>query len=203
MTAQQPEVLIYNGKQLEMISLPDLNGKLTPGFGSSTNLYRGYIGIWEIKDNKLYLNGRKESGFMKEPGPIFADWVSQELHVWVGNVLEYKHAGFGSTYEEDWFFLIENGILQSIRTVNNIESYKQKAIDEINSATTKPVLARLYNKYLNPNKEFNTLSWLIDQSTGYRWQDYVQFQKDLEFDFKQRLIVLADDPNSGITLAYK
>jgi hypothetical protein len=198
MTAQTPEVLIMNGQEFMMISTPDLNGKATYGFCLSTGNYRGYVGVWEIKDSKLYLNQMKH-GQMLEDGPIFADWVSQELIVWKGNMLAYIHAGFDSVFEEEMSLDIKQGILKNRMEKSNIERYKSNAFKEINEADSKQRLQYLYRCYLDPNGD---LSRLIAKSTN-RKQEYIDFQKSLEFDFKQRLIILSEDPNSGITLRYK
>jgi len=198
MTAQEPEILIFEGERMYMPTNPDLNGKADCGFGLSTANYRGYIGAWEIVDSKLYLNEVK-NGFMKEKGPCFADWVSQELHVWKGNLLRYIHAGYGSTYEEDMFLSIENGILKCTVIESNVEKFKASALQEVRDASSKDNIRYLYGEYLDPQ---GSLSRLIERSTD-RKQEYTDLQKDLEFDIKQRLLVLAEDPNSGISLVYK
>jgi hypothetical protein len=198
MTAQEPEVLIFDGERLDMTSNPSLNGKAEAGWSMKTSNYRGYVGVWEIVDNKLYLN-KVDGGFMKEKGPFFADWVSQELHVWKGNELSYVHAGYGSMYEEDMFFDIEYGILKGTRTESNVEKFKDLAVHEVRDASSKTRMQYLYGLYLDPK---GSLSRLIDKSTE-RKQEYTSLQKDLEFDFKQRLVALAEDPASGISLVYK
>jgi hypothetical protein len=197
MTAQQTEVLIFDGERLNMASNPNLNGKAIAGWSMDTSNYRGYVGVWEIIENKLYLN-EVRGGFMNEAGPIFADWVSQELHVWKGDLLQYVHAGYSSMYEEDVFFEIERGILKNIRTESNVEKFKEQAIQEVRDVTSHN-MRYLYGVYLDPHGE---LSRLIEISTD-RKQEYIDLQKDLEFDFKQRLVILSKDPVNGISLVYK
>jgi hypothetical protein len=199
MTAQEPEILIYEGDRLEMISNPSLNEKAEAGWSMKTSNYRGYVGVWEIRDDKLYLN-EVNGGFMRERGPFFADWVSQELHVWRGNLLHYVHAGYGSMYEEDAFFGIENGILKGIRSESNIEKFAERAGEEVRTANSKVRIQYLYGKYLDPKGD---LSRLIEKSKNSKREFYASLQKDLEFDFKQKLIALSEDPNSGISLVYK
>lgn len=199
MTAQTPEILIYEGEELNMTSNPSLNDMADRGWGLSTGNYRGYVGVWEIKDNKLYLN-EVRGGFKKEELPAFADWISEELHAWKGNMLHYVHAGYGSMYEEDVFFKIESGILNGIRSENNIDKFCDLASESVRSADTKQRIQYLYGAYLDPRGE---LARLIDKSKGDKRDRYVALKNDLEFDFKQRLIAMAEDPNSGITLVYK
>jgi len=198
MTAQQPEIIIIDGEELEMTSNPSLHDKAEAGWSMDTSNYRGYVGEWEIVDNNLYLN-RVVGGVMKGKGPFFADWVSQELHVWKGNLLHYVHAGYGSVYEEDMFLSIDNGILKCTVTESNVEKFKEQVFKEVRDAYSKENIAYLYRNYLAPNGE---LSRLIEKSKE-RKQEYIDFQKDLEFDVKQRLIVLSEDPSSGISLVYK
>jgi hypothetical protein len=198
MTAQEPEILIYNGEKFSMISNPSVDGYVDAGFGLCTANYRGYVGIWEIKDDKLYLVDT-HSGWMKKPGPIFADWVSQELSVWKGNLLHYVHAGYGSVYEEDMFFNIQCGVLKGIRTEDNTKKYKEFAIAGIETAKNKHSISYLYSLYLDPKGE---LSRLIEKSSD-RKDFYIGIQKELEIVFKKKLNELAKDPNSGIVLQYK
>ena len=198
MTAQEPEILIFEGERMYMPTTPDLNGKADCGFSLHTANHRGYVGVWEIIENKLYLN-EVHNGFMPEKGPFFADWVSQELHVWKGNLLHYVHAGYGSTYEEDMFLSLDNGIVKCSVIESNVEKFKNRALQEVCDANSKENIRHLYGKYLDP---LGSLSRLIEKSTD-RKQEYVALQKDLEFDIKQRLIVLSEDPASGITLVYR
>lgn len=220
MTAQEPEILIFNGKKMMMTTNPSIDEKVIPkpfGLGLKTSNYRGYIGTWEIKDGKLYLND-VEGGYMKEK-PIFADWVSHPLHVWGGNLLRYVHAGYGSMYEQDIIFEIENGVVQNIRTESNVEKFKEQAIQEVQNSSNKTNISFLYSIYLAPNGE---LSRLIEKLTEQehalgeqagsvyerrdiklKKQDYINLQKELEMEFQKRLQELAKDPNSGISLVYK
>jgi len=60
MTAQVPEILLYEGEELSMCAEP-LGGYFTltglePNFRSNcTALWRGYVGTWEISEGRLYL----------------------------------------------------------------------------------------------------------------------------------------------------
>lgn len=175
-----------------------VNGKADCGFSLHTANHRGYVGVWEIVESKLYLN-EVHNGFMPEKGHFFADWVSQELHVWKGNLLHYVHSGYGLTYEEDIFLSIDNGILKHTVIESNVEKFKDRALQEVRDASSKENIRHLYEAYLDPH---GSLSRLIEKSTD-RKQEYAALQKDLEFDIKQRLIVLSEDPNSGIKLVYK
>jgi len=134
MTAQFFERLIYKGKKVGMASEPlsiYLRGLKEPikTSGINTACWRGYVGTWEIKENRLYLTGietRDEQGNSVGieyifPGQkeVFASWYSGELRIPTGELLEYMHAGYGSVFEKDIFLEIESGILVKERTVDN------------------------------------------------------------------------------------
>lgn len=129
MTVQISEKLTYEGRQLSMCSEPlsdyfSLAG-IPPGFESNcTALWRGYVGEWEILDDRLYLTGI--SGTLEDgtqatletffPGfreRVFAHWFSGRIRVPQGKMLDYVHMGYASTYERDLFLDIENGVLRS------------------------------------------------------------------------------------------
>ena len=41
--------------------------------------------------------------------PVFADWYSGELRIPEGEIIQYVHGGYGTTYERDRLILIERG----------------------------------------------------------------------------------------------
>ena len=198
MTAQEPDVLIHEGKKLPLTSILNHNGNIEEGWCGRTSNYRGYIASWEIQNGLLYLKGAVE-GRMKNPGPIFADWVTGELNTWNGELLNYVHAGFGSTFEEDIIFTIRNGIVSDIRTQSNVEKFCEHAKNEVKTAQNKIRISGLYNQLLDPK---GSLSKLI-QKENTNQAAYMLLQFELEELFKERLYQLSKDPESGIVLQYK
>ena len=57
--------------------------------------------------------------FPDHPDRVFADWVTGKLRAVRGEMLYYVHAGYGSSYEQDFFFEISKGILKSVEIVDN------------------------------------------------------------------------------------
>lgn len=133
MTAQFAETLIYQGESVSLLSNP-LNdyfslGGHNPGFQStSTALWRGYLGTWEIVNDRLYLielRATLESGeeaYLESVFPgfhdrVFAHWFSGKLRIPQGKQLEYVHMGYSSTYERDVLLTLQNGVVvkQEIR----------------------------------------------------------------------------------------
>ena len=100
MPQQTPEILIYNEKKLSFQEEPlapylefhEIDDRF---LSYSSENERGYIGVWEIIDNKLYLTDLK--GFnqkMKligmidiflDPENIFAGWYSGEINILINN----------------------------------------------------------------------------------------------------------------------
>lgn len=89
---------------------------------SSTALRRRSIGSWEIGDDRLYLTGIEgwlEDGtkvttamiFRGFPDKVFAQWYSGQIRIPQGELLEYVHMGYGSTYERDLLLEVRSGVV--------------------------------------------------------------------------------------------
>jgi hypothetical protein len=99
---------------------------------SCTALWRGYVGTWEIVNDRLYLVelcGTLEDGsrvtletvFSGYPKRVFAHWYSGTLRIPQGKLLQYVHMGYGSTYERDVFLDLKKGVVVGKRLrVNGI-----------------------------------------------------------------------------------
>ena len=135
MTAQMPERLTYKGDQLSLAEEPlgaffKLSGSKPPTAKSSSALWRGYIGSWEITNERLYLvgiDGRLKDGsaltldllFPGFPDRVFAHWYSGDMRIPRGKLLNYVHAGYASVYEGDLILQIERGVVVSGRVLHN------------------------------------------------------------------------------------
>jgi len=135
MTAQIAERLLYQGQTWSMCANP-LNdyfayGGVSPGFQwDCTALWRGYVGLWEIQNDRLYLlelNGALQDGsaaslasvFPDYPERVFAHWYSGTLRIPQGKLLKYVHMGYGSTYERDLLLEIERGVVVATLVQHN------------------------------------------------------------------------------------
>ncbi len=132
MTAQFPEVLFMEGKKVSMTFCPpipenhprirrlskreaaDIDPMLL-----STACWRNYVGVWEIKDERLYLKGVYGVYKLEGEEPLFADWFTGVLRVPLGGLIQYVHMGFGSVYEGELHIKIENGVVMRSRTIDN------------------------------------------------------------------------------------
>ena len=135
MTAQIAEKLLYQGEQVAMCTNPlgdyFAMGGFNPRFESmSTALWRGYVGGWEIVDDRLYLvslDGTLEDGtdatletvFPGFPDRVFAHWYSGSVRIPQGKQLEYVHMGYASKFEQDLLLEIERGVVVATRVRQN------------------------------------------------------------------------------------
>lgn len=131
MTAQASEVLFYEGEQVALLSNPlsdyFAQGGVNPGFvATSSALWRGYVGTWELVNDRLYLvglDGTLESGEEASlasvfPGfndRVFAHWFTGRLRIPQGKLLNYVHGGYASTYERDVLLTLQNGVVVAQR----------------------------------------------------------------------------------------
>jgi hypothetical protein len=156
-TAQSPDVLLYDGQVFNLFSNPleslYLNERERPDFrldakGTvSTGNWRGYVALWEVKGDRLYLLGLdswvgEKKGvlgifrFLSPPklqradlkelfgercreGRVEASWFSGELKIPDGKILQYAHMGYGSVYERDIVFTVEQGRVTGRMVVDN------------------------------------------------------------------------------------
>jgi|SaaInlV_100m_DNA_3_1039692.scaffolds.fasta_scaffold04128_5 hypothetical protein len=135
MTAQSQEIITIDGKKTSMCSEPlyqylSLTSIDYSFVARSTNLWRGYIGEWEILHGRLYLIGfigEIENGieiklkdmFHKYGKRAFAHWYNGTLRIPQGELLEYVHMGYGSTYEQDRNIVIKKGVVIEDEVVKN------------------------------------------------------------------------------------
>lgn len=173
MTAQAMETIMINGEKNSMATEPlaDYLASLKERpalFPPSSDCWRGYYGTWEIKDNKLYLidlecytANMEERKYWKvgldfifpNQTEVFADWFSGEIRIPQGDMLNYVHGGYLSTYEADLFIEFKNGQLVGQRTIDNYVEEAKRIINEGKKPTGKKETASIndswFKKLLN------------------------------------------------------
>lgn len=143
-TAQSPEILLYEGESYELTMLPlseylaAHRGGIPQSDVTSSGLWRGYIGTWAVRDRKLYLediriltsaaadsNAPKSERFrsvleevFKQKGPIHAEWFTGRLILPAGEMVEYVHMGFASTYSAYLVITVERGETTGVKRMN-------------------------------------------------------------------------------------
>jgi len=141
MTVQVPETLLYQGEESGMSDAPLSDyfamGGFEPRFAPSTSmLWRGYIGRWEIIDARLYLiglEGTLEDGtaasvatiFPDFPDRVFAHWYSGTIRVPRGEFLEYRF-DYG-VFERDLLLDVERGVVVATRIRHNQKTETEPA----------------------------------------------------------------------------
>ncbi|MCD6375440.1 MAG: hypothetical protein J7L94_07915 [Caldisericaceae bacterium] len=100
--------------------------KKYPGILYSTACWRKYLGTWEIKQGRLYLNDIVGRFKKLSDEPIFAEWFTGEIVIPRGPMVQYIHMGFGSKYQKELHLKIENGVVVEEILVENKPPKKRK-----------------------------------------------------------------------------
>jgi len=136
MTAQYSETLFLNEKSVSLCTEPLQDYldsmKNPPEFiADSTACSRGYRGVWVIHNQELFLKEITEylvedktfhwrDLFDGRTGDIKADWYSGILRIPQGELLQYVHAGYASTNQQDLFITIDKGNVIKEEVVTNL-----------------------------------------------------------------------------------
>ena len=142
-TYQTTEKIYINGVKYDLLSSPiELDDLLSAKIAKlipdshfvSTNLYRGYIGEWELKEDKLYLRkitldykrkcvptdvlNQIFAPYCTKEG-ILASWVTDTLRVGNGEMLAYDDFGEDCIYEREIFLTVKEGCVTSEKVYDN------------------------------------------------------------------------------------
>ena len=110
MTIQAADILSFNGKKTTIATeplKPYLETRSDVGFiYKTTALVRGYIGRWEIKNNKLFLvsllgfienNEQVDLNYLfPNQSEVFANWYSGDIRIPEGELLKKINVGYAS-----------------------------------------------------------------------------------------------------------
>lgn len=152
MTAQTPEELLYQGEMESLCTEPlrdyfSRMGIEQPFEAIISTIWRGYIGTWEIIEDRLYLielsgellDGSKaslETFFPGFPHRVFAHWFTGTLYIRQGKLLSYVHMGYASIFERELLIEVEQGVVQSTRTAENGKAEDDAPEDDAIAAHT-------------------------------------------------------------------
>ena len=143
-TAQIPDVLTMDGKTYSIFTNPltpvlAANPERLPQPEvTSTGLWRGYIAHWSVRDARLYLDDVKvptkawmdsdapeSEQFRSAMKPLFgadgqkvAAWFTGHLIVPTGEIVDYVHMGYASTYSSYLVLKIIKGEVQQKRALD-------------------------------------------------------------------------------------
>ncbi len=121
------KALLY---QLDSATYSALKKEFDFGSSSYSGNWRGYISIFEVKGDKLYLNSIETSRvhtdfnglldkYLDRKGRVFASWVSDTLICGTGNLLHIEPDGLFPVYEQETELVVEAGVVVSSRTYTN------------------------------------------------------------------------------------
>jgi len=125
MTTQVKERIIIDGEKyplLNALSLPEDDTKIKQKEGPTytrSSCWRGYVGTWEIKDDKLYLIDFSSGMYDVFANlPILADWISGTAKVATGEVKANSSWDI-ETYETEIHLTFENGLVVKTENIKN------------------------------------------------------------------------------------
>jgi hypothetical protein len=134
MAAQLPDVLILDGKKMDLYSNPlepywIFSKRKRPVFQTTASCKRGYIATWQICDKLLILKGIEASVekrsllfwkktiryslkmlFRKERGAgVVALWFTGKIRIPHGNRTLYVHHEYDSRFEREMVITVDKG----------------------------------------------------------------------------------------------
>lgn len=160
-TAQVSDVVLIDGKSYALNTNPlgahlASLGEKAPKFDSPhTANWRGYVATWELADGKLYL--RKVEGYRDAPArdtdsdtddgipivdgmaelfpsrnDVVATWYTGALIVPDGEMVDYVHMGYGSTYANYIVSIVRNGMETERRRLSRkqFERYRDEKFEK-------------------------------------------------------------------------
>ena len=180
-TAQYPDKITFNGSEYNLNSNPlepyfDKNPENRPEM-ASTALWRGYVGHFEIINNELYLTDMtKPVGYYEDEDgkskqrwisiyrmyfpkqeKVKIDWFSGILILPFGEMVDYVHQGYASTFSNYWLLEIEKGKFNEAREykIEEFIQFKRRQFKEFKKTEKyKKLLAELKENDESDDDEF-------------------------------------------------
>ena len=125
MTTQAKERIIIDGEKyplLNALSLPEDDTKIKQKEGATytrSSCWRGYVGTWEIRNDKLYLIEFSSGMYdVLVNLPVLADWISGTAKVATGEVKANSSWDI-ETYETEMHLTFENGLVVKTENIKN------------------------------------------------------------------------------------
>jgi len=211
-TGQRGELIIYMGDTLEMLCEPleiylranEPREKHHPFLkdGCSTALWRGYVGLWEIKNDRLVLVdvfgcgdktiSIKDNIFKGQNSEIFAEWFNGELYIEKGKLIKYYHSAYDRYYEHEIVVTIADGIVKNKIEYQNGVKPEDKGFsrnpEDIQSEIYRRIDWDRLPKLSNDKKLFVTIK--VNESGKLNWTD---IRGQLEGEYKRQIEQVIND----------
>ena len=151
-THQIPDYLIVGTDTMQIYSNPlesyfdtHTRPKILEDSWCSTACWRGYKAYFKIENDSLFLVGLYDCCEKNKSidisqifidrninNPIFADWVSDTLMSPTGELLNYIHMGYGSSYEKETDYFFKNGVFKGKKEyINSTVESEFKNLDSL------------------------------------------------------------------------
>lgn len=178
-TAQYPDKVLYDGKEYNLHTNPmeayftKYPDKKPKGGVMSTALWRGYVATFYFKENNLVLKDieieiwdEKEdkttwksvkNGIVIKGEDFLIDWFTGILVLPYGELVNYVHMGYGSTYSNYILLEVKKGKITGKRNFDykQYENFKEKQFQEFKKTDA-------YNKHMTELKKENQSQEFID-----------------------------------------
>ncbi|UUV22563.1 hypothetical protein [Paenimyroides aestuarii] len=194
-TAQYPDRIVFNNKEYSLLTNPlekyfEKNEDKRPKGGvMSTALWRGYVATFEIIENQLYVKDIKiqiwneksdDTEWKSVINEVFPktedrkiDWFNGLLTLPYGELINYVHMGYGSTYENYIIIEIEKGKYIKSKDLNfkEYENLKEKQFEAYIKS----------NEYLERKKEL--------KKDGWKQKDIDGFLRSFVTEYTEKLLI--------------
>lgn len=210
-TAQQGDFLLLNGEKVSIHTDPlepflEQNPRALPKSDViSTANWRGYLATWQVTDDRLMLidieildaskpdqnksliSRIKLRSVMSTVFPdrmaVFADWFTGHVIIPEGELVNYVHMGYASTYEKYIILRVEKGIVTGRWTVDSagFVRFRNTQFDEFKR--TEEYRRALSNTDETPGKRRRV--WSAEEKEEFLREFYSGRYTSLIFDAQQ------------------
>lgn len=192
-TAQQPDVLIYEGEEyrlnsnpLEVLFQEKPNLRPESNFVTSTN-WRGYQATFVIEDGSLYVrdvtHNRPQKTivnnlFPREPERIL-NWYSGVLTIPLGEQVDYFHMAYATLYENYIMIRIVNGVVQEVANMNldEFKAYKNRQHEAYQETEDYREHVEYLESTKSPDSDFD-IEWYIHRVGRYMEKVNIPFKAE-------------------------
>lgn len=223
-TEQAPDRLVIGGDTLLLHALPleqwkERNQWDKPFFPDSlleinTGCWRGYIAYWEVIDNRLYLTdiyncdrSAKTELDVLFPGKVqdnrvYADWFSDTVTTYNGELIYYEHSGFSAIYEHEWELVFAEGHKISEKYFDNSLS-KNTPVIMWDGHDLIPMIDSLINWSTLPpiEKELKVVLWVETDEQGRL--DSIHFERSESEPFNREAVRVLGLVTHRLPIIYK
>jgi hypothetical protein len=192
-TAQSPDYLVFNGKTVSMNSNPleryfeNYPDKRPKGGVISTGCWRGYVATFELRDGRFFVKkivievadpkaGPKEFKTIEKdvtntvfhnPNELFCDWYTAAVVLPEGDVVNYVHMGYGSTFERYTLVNITKGIQTNTRKFSAKEFLEYRKVQFAAYKKTPEYKAEMAECLKDGGKEEEFERFLFEYASEY------------------------------------